>query len=43
MDKPAESEIAALNEQIRFTRVWARSPAGALRIVAGHGSVVADA
>ncbi|MEO1093651.1 MAG: nuclear transport factor 2 family protein [Cyanobacteria bacterium J06638_28] len=31
----------AVDEQIRFTRVWATSSTGSLQIMAGHGSVVA--
>ncbi|MEO0409324.1 MAG: nuclear transport factor 2 family protein [Cyanobacteria bacterium P01_A01_bin.135] len=30
----------ALDEHIRYTRVWGKSSAGPLQIVAGHGSVI---
>ena len=32
---------SAINERIRYTRVWALSSAGSLQIVAGHASAVA--
>ncbi|MGF1524069.1 MAG: nuclear transport factor 2 family protein [Leptolyngbyaceae cyanobacterium] len=30
----------AIDQHIRFTRVWAMSPAGSLQIVAGHASMI---
>lgn len=32
---------AAIDEQIRYTRVWALSSTGSLQIVAGHASAIA--
>lgn len=32
---------SAINDRIRYTRVWALSSAGSLQIVAGHASAVA--
>jgi ketosteroid isomerase-like protein len=32
---------AAVDQQIRYTRVWAISPAGTWQVVAGHASAVA--
>ncbi|MEM9003180.1 MAG: nuclear transport factor 2 family protein [Cyanobacteria bacterium P01_F01_bin.86] len=31
----------AIDQHIRFTRVWAMSSAGAIQIIAGHASIVA--
>jgi ketosteroid isomerase-like protein len=35
-------EGAAVDQQIRYTRVWAISPAGTWQVVAGHASALLD-
>ncbi|MEO1375092.1 MAG: nuclear transport factor 2 family protein [Cyanobacteria bacterium J06635_10] len=35
-------ESMAIDQHIRYTRVWSLSSAGSLQIIAGHGSVVAN-